>query len=193
MHIPRWKWTAEHPVPPWTTVSKAPIWSDDEQNPLSESPGQPKVKTVIKSTMAECLTVTLGDTTPGEADGEVRIGPDVDATLAAIFGLKQRILVYQVPKGTAAGRPLCPMMLSCVSDEDLMPILVLFGDCLDVRVVLNAICSQTDDALCTSDIALYYKGVMSSNHTLATAKLVVLTLRHIREWKVWCFFYRNFD
>ena len=184
MHIPRWKWTAEHPVPPWTTISKALMWSSDEHRTLRETLGQPKVKRVVKSTAAECLTATLGETNPGEALCEVRMGPAVGATPDAIAGLKPRIVIYQIPKGTAAGRPLCPMMLPFVLDMDLMPIVILVGGRPDVRVVLNAISSQTDDEFYTRDIALYNKGVLTSNYTMATTQLVVLTLRHIKEWKV---------
>ena len=184
VHTPRWKWTEQHPLPPWTTISKAPIWSDEDFKTLRESLSQPKVKPVIKSTSAECLTVTLGETKPGEAVCEVRIGPAVGATPAAISGLKLRILVYQIPKGTAAGRPLRPMMLSYVLDEELMPVLLLVGDRPDVRVVLNAISASTDDEFYTRDIALYNKGILTSNYTMATSQLVVLTLRHIKEWKV---------
>ena len=133
--IPRWKWTAQHPLPPCRTISKATIWSDEDFKTLRESLSQPKVKPVIKSTSAECLTIRLGETKPGEAVCEVRIRPAVGATPASISGLKPRILVYQIPKGTAAGRPLCPMMLSYILDEELMPVLLLVGDRPDVRLL----------------------------------------------------------
>ena len=139
---------------------------------------------MVKSTSSECLTVTLSETKPGEAVCEVRIGPAVGATPAAIAGLKPRIVIYHIPKGTAAGRPLCPMMLSYVLDEELMPVLLLVGDRPDVRVVLNAISAQTDDEFYTRDIALYNKGILTSNYTMATSQLVVVTLCHIKEWKV---------
>ena len=126
----------------------------------------------------------LGETQPGEAVSEVRIGQAVGATPAAIWALKPRILIYQIPKGTAAGRPLCPMMLSYVLDEELMPVLLLIGDRPDVCVVLNAISAQTDDEFYTRDIALYNKGILTSNYPMATSHLIVVTLCHIKEWKV---------
>ena len=49
---------------------------------------------------------------------------------------------------------------------------------------MNAISAQTDDEFYTRDIALYNKGILTSNYTMATSQLVVVTLRHIKEWKV---------
>ena len=52
VHIPRWKWSAEHPVPPWTTISKAPIWSDEEHKTLRESLVVPRLNFCLR---LQCL------------------------------------------------------------------------------------------------------------------------------------------
>ena len=83
--VSQWTWSDEVPVPPWSIVVKAPLWSSPEFAGLREQLARPLERHEVHSTPAgglsfttvRTLTIVLAYTTPASVVRQVKTSKDL--------------------------------------------------------------------------------------------------------------------